>query len=62
MIIDYCVKCYDKYVSVIYIKMFFQFVVLALAAAVCAAPQNPQDVQILRYDTNNDGLGAYSFA
>ncbi|XP_026729894.1 cuticle protein CP14.6-like isoform X1 [Trichoplusia ni] len=38
------------------------FVVLALVAAACAAPQNPQDVQILRYDVNNAGLDSYSFA
>ncbi|CAH2107392.1 unnamed protein product [Euphydryas editha] len=42
--------------------MLFQFIVLVLVAAVYAAPQNPQDVQILRYDTNNDGLGSYNFA
>ncbi|CAK1604167.1 unnamed protein product [Parnassius mnemosyne] len=39
----------------------FQFVVLAVIAAATAAPQNPQDVQIVRYDTNN-GLDSYSFA
>uniref|UniRef100_A0A2A4ITS3 Cuticle protein n=1 Tax=Heliothis virescens TaxID=7102 RepID=A0A2A4ITS3_HELVI len=38
------------------------FVVLALVAAACAAPQNQQDVQILRYDVNNAGLDSYSFA
>ncbi|CAG5040089.1 unnamed protein product [Parnassius apollo] len=37
------------------------FVILAVIAAVTAAPQNPQDVQIVRYDTNN-GLDSYSFA
>ncbi|RVE46293.1 hypothetical protein evm_009012 [Chilo suppressalis] len=37
--------------------------ILVLVAAASAAPQayNPQDVQILRYDTNNDGLGTYNF-
>lgn len=39
----------------------FQFVFLALVAAACAAPQN-QDVQIVRYDSDNTGLGAYNFA
>ncbi|XP_072940653.1 uncharacterized protein [Epargyreus clarus] len=38
------------------------FVALAFLAAVSAAPQNPQDVQILRYDLNNAGLDSYSFA
>lgn len=40
----------------------FQFVVLALIAAAYAAPQNLQDVQIVRYDSDNAGLGAYNFA
>ncbi|CAG4937496.1 unnamed protein product [Colias eurytheme] len=38
------------------------FVVFALVAAVSCAPQNPQDVQILRYDVNNAGLDSYNFA
>ncbi|XP_046960503.1 endocuticle structural glycoprotein SgAbd-5-like [Vanessa cardui] len=38
------------------------FVVLALVSAVAAAPQNPQDVQIVRYDTSNGGLDGYNFA
>ncbi|XP_037874910.1 endocuticle structural glycoprotein SgAbd-5 [Bombyx mori] len=38
------------------------FVIVALVAVASAAPQNPQDVQILRYDSNNDGLNAYDFA
>ncbi|KAJ8732074.1 hypothetical protein PYW08_014804 [Mythimna loreyi] len=39
------------------------FVVLALIAAACAAPQqNPQDVQIVRYDVNNGGIDSYNFA
>ncbi|CAH0627175.1 unnamed protein product [Chrysodeixis includens] len=38
------------------------FVVLALVAAACAAPQSQQDVQIVRYDVNNAGLDSYSFA
>ncbi|XP_049866009.1 endocuticle structural protein SgAbd-6-like [Pectinophora gossypiella] len=37
-------------------------VVFALIAAAWAAPQNPQDVQILRYDINNGGLDGYNFA
>lgn len=44
-------------------RIFFQFIVLALVAAAYAAPQqNPQDVQLLRYDVNNAGLDSYSFA
>ena len=44
-------------------KLSFQFVVLALIAAACAAPQqNPQDVQIVRYDVNNAGIDSYNFA
>ncbi|XP_047020582.1 cuticle protein 19-like [Helicoverpa zea] len=39
-----------------------RFVVLALVTAACAAPQNQQDVQIVRYDVNNAGLDSYSFA
>lgn len=42
--------------------LLLQFVVLALVAATMAAPQNQQDVQILRYDINNSGLDSYSFA
>ncbi|CAK1553615.1 unnamed protein product [Leptosia nina] len=38
------------------------FVILALVASVSCAPQNPQDVQIVRYDSDNSGLGSYSFA
>ncbi|XP_061377854.1 endocuticle structural glycoprotein ABD-5-like [Danaus plexippus] len=38
------------------------FLVLTLVAVASAAPQNPQDVQILRYDSDNSGLGSYSFA
>ncbi|KAL4706508.1 hypothetical protein ACJJTC_015706 [Scirpophaga incertulas] len=38
------------------------FVVLTIVAVACAAPQNPQDVEILRYDINNGGLDAYNFA
>uniref|UniRef100_A0A2H1WSQ4 SFRICE_036472 n=1 Tax=Spodoptera frugiperda TaxID=7108 RepID=A0A2H1WSQ4_SPOFR len=37
-------------------------VLCAFVAVVAAAPQNVQDVQILRYDLNNDGLGAYNYA
>ncbi|CAF4778049.1 endocuticle structural glycoprotein SgAbd-5 [Pieris rapae] len=45
-------------------------VVLGLVVVVSAAPQaqrqvpsaNPQEVQILRFDTENDGLGTYRFA
>ncbi|XP_045493006.1 uncharacterized protein LOC123692315 [Colias croceus] len=39
-----------------------RLVVFALVAAVSCAPQNPQDVQILRYDVNNAGLDSYNFA
>ncbi|XP_075971006.1 uncharacterized protein LOC142973253 [Anticarsia gemmatalis] len=40
-----------------------RFVIFALIAAAWAAPQqNPQDVQIVRYDVNNAGLDSYSFA
>ncbi|CAH0407732.1 unnamed protein product [Chilo suppressalis] len=39
-----------------------RFVVLVFVAVACAAPQNPQDVQILRYDINNGGLDSYNFA
>lgn len=42
--------------------LLFQYVVLALVAAAMAAPQNQQDVQIVRYDVNNAGLDSYSFA
>ncbi|XP_047514890.1 endocuticle structural glycoprotein ABD-5-like [Pieris napi] len=38
------------------------FVVLALVAAASCAPQNLQDVQILRYDSDNAGLGSYGYA
>nr|NP_001299568.1 endocuticle structural glycoprotein SgAbd-5-like precursor [Papilio xuthus]BAM18044.1 cuticular protein PxutCPR30 [Papilio xuthus] len=38
------------------------FVALAIIAVATAAPQNPQDVQILRYESNNAGLDAYNFA
>ncbi|CAH0727795.1 unnamed protein product, partial [Brenthis ino] len=38
------------------------FLVLVFAAAASAAPQNYQDVQILRYDVNNSGLDSYNFA
>lgn len=48
---------------------WFQLVVLALVAAAAAAPapqgspaQNNQDVQLIRYETDNDGLGNYNFA
>ncbi|KAJ2946964.1 hypothetical protein O0L34_g16312 [Tuta absoluta] len=42
-------------------------VVLSLVAMVAAAPQaadpNPnQDIQLLRFETDNDGLGSYNFA
>lgn len=40
----------------------FQLAVFFLMAAACAAPQNPQDVQIVRYDVNNGGLDSYNFA
>ncbi|CAG9785101.1 unnamed protein product [Diatraea saccharalis] len=37
--------------------------ILALVAAVAAAPQsNPEEIQILRYESDNDGLGTYHFA
>ncbi|KAI8428861.1 hypothetical protein MSG28_007505 [Choristoneura fumiferana] len=39
-----------------------KLVIFALVAAACAAPQNQNDVQIVRYDSDNSGLGAYSFA
>ncbi|CAG9560424.1 unnamed protein product [Danaus chrysippus] len=39
-----------------------RFFILTLVAVASAAPQNPQDVQILRYDSDNSGLGSYSFA
>ncbi|XP_073951410.1 uncharacterized protein [Choristoneura fumiferana] len=39
-----------------------RLVIFALVAAACAAPQNQNDVQIVRYDSDNSGLGAYSFA
>ncbi|XP_026328282.1 uncharacterized protein LOC113236435 [Hyposmocoma kahamanoa] len=39
-----------------------RFVVFVLVAATMAAPQNQQDVQIVRYDVNNAGLDSYSFA
>ncbi|CAH2237018.1 jg9510 [Pararge aegeria aegeria] len=35
--------------------------ILCLAAAIYAAPQYPQDVQILRYESNNSGLDSYNF-
>ncbi|PZC85386.1 endocuticle structural glycoprotein SgAbd-5 [Helicoverpa armigera] len=35
-------------------------VLCALVAVVAAAPQ-AQDVQLLRYDADNDGLGTYNF-
>ncbi|XP_068630305.1 endocuticle structural glycoprotein SgAbd-5-like [Battus philenor] len=38
------------------------FVVLVIVAAATGAPQSPQDVQIVRYESNNAGLDAYSFA
>ncbi|XP_031769556.2 endocuticle structural protein SgAbd-6-like [Galleria mellonella] len=38
------------------------FLVLVFVAVGAAAPQNPQDVQILRYDIDNTGLEAYSYA
>ncbi|CAH2075267.1 unnamed protein product, partial [Iphiclides podalirius] len=34
----------------------------AVIAAASAAPQNPQDVQIVRYESDNAGLNSYSFA
>ncbi|KAG6448619.1 hypothetical protein O3G_MSEX005610 [Manduca sexta] len=37
-------------------------VVLALVAAASAAPQNLQDVQVLRYETDNVGPESYNFA
>ncbi|XP_023954104.2 endocuticle structural glycoprotein ABD-5-like [Bicyclus anynana] len=40
-------------------------VALASAASLGQAPpsgSNPQDVQILRYETDNDGLGSYKYA
>ncbi|XP_072940652.1 uncharacterized protein [Epargyreus clarus] len=47
----------------------FQLVVLALVSVAAAAPQraaraapSSSDVQLLRYDSDNDGLGTYSFA
>ncbi|XP_075970543.1 endocuticle structural glycoprotein SgAbd-5-like [Anticarsia gemmatalis] len=36
-------------------------VVCALVAVVAAAPQGDQDVQLLKYETDNDGLGTYNF-
>ncbi|XP_045764468.1 uncharacterized protein LOC123866809 [Maniola jurtina] len=38
-----------------------RLLVLFLVSAVSAAPQNPQDVQILRYESNNAGLDSYNF-
>ncbi|XP_023949118.2 larval cuticle protein LCP-30 [Bicyclus anynana] len=35
--------------------------VIFLVAAASAAPQNRQDAQILRYDSNNAGLDSYNF-
>lgn len=43
----------------------FQAVVLACVALAAAAPQAPRDaqeVQILRLESDNDGLGSYRFA
>lgn len=54
---DTCSKDLDHIMG-----LLLQFVVLALVAATMAAPQNQQDVQILRYDINNSGLDSYSFA
>lgn len=48
---------------------WFQLVVLALVAVAAAAPQgsqspaqNNQDVQLIRFETDNDGVGNYNFA
>ncbi|CAK1604165.1 unnamed protein product [Parnassius mnemosyne] len=45
------------------------FVLLSLVAVVAAAPQaaqrpkqNAEEVQLLRFDSDNDGLGTYNFA
>lgn len=46
------------------VRLYFQLLLCALVAVVgvvLAAPQYDQDVQLLRYDLNNDGLGYYSF-
>lgn len=43
--------------------MVFQFIVAALVAVAAAAPQAPnaQEVQILRFDSDNDGLGKWNY-
>ncbi|KAG6448617.1 hypothetical protein O3G_MSEX005590 [Manduca sexta] len=44
--------------------MFKLFVILGLVAATWTASQGAknEDVQILRYDNDNDGIGSYRFA
>ena len=53
-----------KWKVLLIVRFYFQLVLcafVAVAGVVLAAPQYDQDVQILRYDSDNDGLGAYSF-
>lgn len=55
-------NCEDSVFKILLISSFFQFVILGFVAFASAAPQNPEDVQILRYEVNNAGLDAYNFA
>lgn len=46
------------------VRFEFQLVLCALVAVVgvvLAAPQNAEDIQLLRFDSDNDGLGNYNF-
>ncbi|KAM3962334.1 endocuticle structural glycoprotein SgAbd-5-like [Aphomia sociella] len=53
---------YDTYADALLIQELPKFLVLVIVAVGAAAPQNPQDVQIVRYDIDNSGLGAYNYA
>lgn len=39
----------------------FQLVLVNVVVAVVVSAQNPDDVQILRYENDNGGLGSYNF-
>lgn len=51
-------------VNINFQSQLLQFVVLALfVAAALAAPANPDaDAQVLRYDSDNIGVGGYNYA
>ncbi|KAJ8732079.1 hypothetical protein PYW08_014809 [Mythimna loreyi] len=42
-------------------KLLVLCALVAVAGVVLAAPQNVEDVQLLRSDSDNDGLGTYNF-